>query len=181
MTMSKNIRGFLSGGRRSVAAALVLLGMAMPAMGQEAKLDAAKPADGAPWLINCASGVSSTDLECQASQNLTETKTGQRVLTVRRQGEKGELTLLLALPHGLFLPSGVSYQVDEGEKATAAIQTSDQNGAYAAVPLAPALLKTLKSGTTLSIGMEAVTRKPVTIPVPLKGFTAAVDKMVATK
>lgn len=183
MTMSKNIRGFLSGGRRSVAAALILFGMAMPASSQEAKPDAAKPADGAPWLINCASGVSGTDLECQASQNLTESKTGQRVLTltVRRQGEKGELTLLLALPHGLFLPSGVSYQVDEGEKATAAIQTSDQNGAYAAVPLTPALLKTLKSGTTLSIGMEAVTRKPVTIPVPLKGFTAAVDKMVATK
>lgn len=149
----------------------------------ETKAAEAKQPEGAPWLVSCSSGGVSTDLECQVSQNLTESKTGQRVLTltVRRQGEKGELALLLALPHGLFLPSGVSYQIDNGEKATAAVQTSDQNGAYAAVPLSPALLKALKTGTTLNIGMEAVTRKPLTIPVPLKGFTAAVDKMQATK
>lgn len=149
----------------------------------EVKAAEAKQPEAASWVVNCSSGGATTDLECQVSQNLTEAKTGQRVLTltVRRQGEKGELVLLLALPHGLFLPSGVSYQIDGGEKATAAVQTSDQNGAYAAVPLSSALLGGLKSGTTLNIGMEAVTRKPLTIPVPLKGFTAAVDKMLATK
>ncbi len=162
--------------------------MATPAFAQEAKPADAKTAEakqpeGAPWMVNCSSAGATTDLECQVSQNLTESKTGQRVLTltVRRQGEKGELALLLALPHGLYLPSGVSYQIDSGEKATAAVQTSDQNGAYAVVPLSSALLGALKAGTTLNIGMEALTRKPLTIPVPLKGFTAAVDKMQATK
>lgn len=143
----------------------------------------AKQPEGNPWVVNCASGGSGTDLECQASQNLTESKTGQRVLTltVRRQADNGSLAMLLALPHGLFLPAGASYQIDSGNKAAVAIQTSDQNGAYAAVPLTPELLTGLKSGTTLSIGMESVTRKPVTIPVSLKGFTAAVDKLQAIK
>jgi invasion protein IalB len=153
------------------------------AIAEDAKPAETKPADANPWVVNCSSGSSGTELQCQVSQNLTEAKTGQRVLTVtvrRQQGGQG-FAMLLALPHGLFLPSGASYQIDGGKKVTVAIQTSDQNGAYAAVPLAPELVKTMRIGATLNIGMESVTRKPVTIPVSLKGFGAAIDKLEATK
>ena len=64
---------------------------------------------------------------------------------------------------------------------TIAIQTSDLNGAYAATPLSPEFIKAMKSGTNLNIGMESVTRKPVTIPVSLKGFTAAISKLESIK
>jgi invasion protein IalB len=47
--------------------------------------------------------------------------------------------------------------------------------------MAPELIKAMRSGTTLNIGMESVTRKPVTIPVSLKGFGAAIGKLEATK
>ncbi|MBZ9997836.1 MULTISPECIES: invasion associated locus B family protein [unclassified Mesorhizobium] len=142
-----------------------------------------KPADANPWAVNCSSGSASTELQCQVSQNLTEAKTGQRVLTVtvRRDNANGSLAMLLALPHGLFLPSGASYQIDQGQKTTIAIQTSDQNGAYAATPLPPELIKAMKAGTNLNIGMESVTRKPVTIPVSLAGFTAALTKLESIK
>jgi invasion protein IalB len=36
-------------------------------------------------------------------------------------------------------------------------------------------------GINLNIGMDSVTRKPVTIPVTLAGFTAAIDKLQALK
>ncbi|WP_245429410.1 invasion associated locus B family protein [Mesorhizobium sp. WSM3860] len=152
-------------------------------MAEEAKPAAPKPVDSNPWMVNCSSGATGTELQCQVSQNLTESKTGQRVLTVtvRRQEDAQGFAMLLALPHGLFLPSGASYQIDSGKKATVAIQTSDQNGAYAAVPLALEIIKAMRSGTMLNIGMESVTRKPVTIPVSLKGFGAAIDKLEATK
>ena len=135
------------------------------------------------WVVNCASGANGGALECQMSQNLTEAKTGQRVLTVtiRKQAKDGAMAMLLALPHGLFIPSGASYQIDAGEKKTVAIQTSDQNGAYAAVPLDGALIAALKTGTSLNIGMESVTRKPVAIPLSLNGFTAAIDKLDAVE
>jgi invasion protein IalB len=135
------------------------------------------------WVVNCASGASGGALECQMSQNLTEAKTGQRVLTVtiRKQAKDGAMAMLLALPHGLFIPSGASYQIDAGEKKAVAIQTSDQNGAYAAVPLDAALITALKTGTNLNIGMESVTRKPVAIPLSLNGFTAAIDKLDAVQ
>ncbi|WP_246801045.1 invasion associated locus B family protein [Mesorhizobium amorphae] len=64
---------------------------------------------------------------------------------------------------------------------TVAIQTSDRNGAYAAVPLTPEPITAMKAGTNLNIGMKSVTRKPVTIPVSLSGFTGAIDKLEAIK
>ncbi|RUX73475.1 invasion associated locus B family protein [Mesorhizobium sp. M7A.F.Ca.US.006.04.2.1] len=176
-----------------MAAGLAALWLALatgPALAEDAKPaqpkpaeSNAKPADANPWAMNCSSGSATTELQCQLSQNLTEAKTGQRVLTVtvRRDNGNGSLAMLLALPHGLFLPSGASFQIDQGQKTTIAIQTSDQNGAYAATPLSADLIKAMKSGTNLNIGMESVTRKPVTIPVSLAGFTAAVAKLESIK
>ncbi|RUY40947.1 invasion associated locus B family protein [Mesorhizobium sp. M7A.F.Ca.CA.001.09.2.1] len=176
-----------------MAAGLAALWLALatgPALAEDAKPaqpkpaeSNAKPADANPWAVNCSSGSATTELQCQLSQNLTEAKTGQRVLTVtvRRDNANGSLAMLLALPHGLFLPSGASFQIDQGQKTTIAIQTSDQNGAYAATPLSADLIKAMKSGTNLNIGMESVTRKPVTIPVSLAGFTAAVAKLESIK
>jgi invasion protein IalB len=165
-----------------LAAGPALAEDAKPAQPKPAETNA-KPADANPWAVNCSSGSATTELQCQVSQNLTEAKTGQRVLTVtvRRDNGNGSLAMLLALPHGLFLPSGASFQIDQGQKTTIAIQTSDQNGAYAATPLSADLIKAMKSGTNLNIGMESVTRKPVTIPVSLAGFTAAVAKLESIK
>ncbi|MER9206733.1 MULTISPECIES: invasion associated locus B family protein [unclassified Mesorhizobium] len=173
-------------GRAAWVGALWLVVTAGSALAEEPKSTKSaetKPAEGNPWALNCSSGSTGTELQCQVSQNLTEAKTGQRVLTVtvRRDNGNGNLAMLLALPHGLFLPSGASYQIDQGQKTTIAIQTSDQNGAYAATPLSADLVKAMKSGTNLNIGIESVTRKPVTIPVSLAGFTAAIDKLQALK
>ncbi|WP_258590735.1 invasion associated locus B family protein [Mesorhizobium sp. AR07] len=161
----------------------LVLSAAGPALAEDAKPAQPKPADANPWAVNCSSGSANAELQCQVSQNLTESKSGQRVLTVtvRRDSGNGGLAMLLALPHGLFLPSGASFQIDQGQKTTLAIQTSDQNGAYAATPLSADLIKAMKSGTNLNIGMESVTRKPVTIPVSLAGFKAAVAKLESIK
>lgn len=136
-----------------LAAGPALAEDARPAQPKPAESNA-KTADANPWAVNCSSGSATTELQCQVSQNLTEAKTGQRVLTVtvRRDNGNGSLAMLLALPHGLFLPSGASFQIDQGQTTTIAIQTSDQNGAYAATPLSADLIKAMKSGTNLNIG-----------------------------
>ena len=138
---------------------------------------------GSAWIVNCSTGGTGADLQCQMSQNLTESKSGQRVLTVtvRKETKDSGLAMLFVLPHGLFIPAGATFQIDQGEKKQVAIQTSDQNGAYAATPLTSDLLAALKAGTTLNVGMESVTRKPVTIPVTLAGFTAAADKLATVQ
>lgn len=115
------------------------------------------------------------------SQVLTEAKAGQRVLTVtiRRQGADGARGMVLMLPHSIYLAAGATYQVDQGEKTQVAIQTADQNGSYAAVPLADPLVDALKRGTALNVGMETANRAPITLPVSLTGFAVTYDKLVA--
>ena len=135
------------------------------------------------WVINCSTGAGGTELDCQMSQLLTDTKTGQRVLTVtiRKDAAQGGMAMLVALPHGLYLPAGATYQIDAGKAVPVAIQTSDQNGSYAAAPMDATLIGALKAGTTLNIGMESVSRQPVVIPVSLAGFTAVIDKLETLK
>ena len=140
------------------------------------------PAD--PWVVSCLGAADASGLQCQASENLTELKTGQRVLTVtirKESGDKGGYAMLLALPHGLFLPAGITYQVDAGPRSTAPVETSDRNGAYAAVPLSAGMIAAMKTGTKLDVGMESVTRKKVVIPVSLAGFRAAIGKLQAIR
>lgn len=135
------------------------------------------------WVINCSTGAGSTTLDCQMSQLLTDAKTGQRVLTVtiRKDAVQGGMAMLIALPHGLFLPAGASYQIDAGSAVQVAIQTSDQNGSYAAAPMDATTIGALKAGTTLNIGMQSANRQPVVIPVSLAGFTAVIDKLESLK
>lgn len=135
------------------------------------------------WALSCSSpNAGSGPLECQMSQTILRQETGQilMVITIRKP-QNGTMTMNLVLPHGLYLPTGVSYQVGTGGKNTAVIYSSDQNGAYASVPLAPELLNALKAGSVLNIGLETVSRNPLTIPVSLTGFTSAVDRLANLK
>lgn len=150
---------------------------------QDAAPAAAPAAPQNAWVINCSTGAGSTALDCQMLQLLTDSKTGQRVLTVtiRKDAANGGMAMLIALPHGLFLPAGATYQIDAGKAVPVEIQTSDQNGSYAAAPMDAALIGALKAGTTLTIGMQSANRQPVVIPVSLAGFTAVIDKLESLK
>lgn len=166
------------GGRGSIAVGFLLL-MGQPTAAQE---NAAKPVQPAVnvWTITCASTNDASKLECQMIQNLSENKTGQRILAVTvRKDASGKMGMVLTLPHGVYLPAGATYQVDEGEKSPAAIQTADQNGSYALVALTDPLVDQMRRGKTLNVGMETASRAPVTIPVTLAGFAVTYAKLEA--
>lgn len=158
---------------------LLLAGAAATAQQNNADQPPAQPPVNS-WTINCASAGDVNALDCLMSQSLTEAKTGQRVLTItiRRQPDT-KYALVLMLPHGIYLPAGVSYSIDGKEKAAATIQTADQNGSYAVVPMEVALVKALKAGTRLDVGVETAQRQPLVLPISLTGFSATYDKLVA--
>jgi invasion protein IalB len=135
------------------------------------------------WALNCSSPNAATGgLDCRISLTLRRKETGQILMGVTiGKAPDGAMVLNLTLPHGLYLPSGVSYQVDSGAKNTAVIFSSDQNGAYANIRLTPELLARLKAGSVLNIGLETVSRNPLNIPVSLSGFTAAVARLSSLK
>jgi invasion protein IalB len=158
--------------------ALLCLGAAAPAAAQTQQAPAAgiTAANGETWSHVCPEGQGF----CQIVQNIVTTEQAQRLLTiVVRPQAAGETdyVMIAALPHGIFLPAGVQFQVDEGEAQTVAIQTADANGSYAGVPATADLIAAMKAGQTLKVTFAAQNRQGVTVPVTLTGFTNAFNKL----
>jgi invasion protein IalB len=86
--------------------------------------------------------------------------------------------MMLHLPHGMFLPDGVSLSIDTNAAQKQPIQTCDQKGCYVGLSIDDALLKSLESGKTLSIVFKSLERNDITIPISLSGFKEAYQKLL---
>jgi invasion protein IalB len=153
---------------------------ATPAKAEAApKAPAAAPqAPQIPWLVNCASVTGK--MACEAEQSLTIKKTGQLLLKVSvRIPEKSKTgAMMLQLPHGMFLPEGVSLTIDEKTPKKEPVQMCDQKGCYVGLALDDALLKEMQSGKTLSIAFKNLQKNDIKIPVSLSGFKEAYNKLL---
>jgi len=137
----------------------------------------------APWLVNCAT--TKGQVACQVSQRLTIRKTGQPLfaVTVRIPPKSKNAAMMMQLPHGVFLPAGLSLKVD-GSKAKKTIveqkkpiQTCDRNGCYVGMPITEATLKALKSGTTMVVSFQNLAKKDIRLSISLNGFEEAYNKL----
>lgn len=153
----------------------LLLGAAGPALAQTAE---SAPSGETPqnWVVQCGE---ETPKRCRAVQNIVMQKTSQRLLTVVVEPREGapNHALVLALPHGVFLPAGATVKVDDGAPSPMVIQTSDANGAYAGMAINDELLASLKKGTQLTVAFKTAQRKDIAVPVTLIGFTAAYTQL----
>jgi invasion protein IalB len=154
-----------------------------PAAAPAAKEAPPKPAADAaapqiPWLVNCASVTGK--MACEVVQTLTIQKTGQLLLSisVRIPANSKTGAMMLHLPHGMFLPDGVSLSIDTNATQKQPIQTCDQKGCYVGLPIDGALLKSLESGKTLSIVFKSLEKKDITVPISLSGFKEAYQKLL---
>jgi invasion protein IalB len=180
----------------AVAAAAILSTGAANAQ-QSAKKNAAAPApaaqpapaptqaqaDGTPgqpgWIVRCSSPSRDAPLECAMEQNAVLTKTGQTVvlINIRIAPDTRTPIALLQLPLGLNLPLGAKLQVDEGKTFDLQIQTCENRGCYASIPVAPDLLAALRSGKQLKVSFQNMAKETIAIPMPLNDFAAAYDKI----
>ena len=83
----------------------------------------------------------------------------------------------MQLPLGLNIPVGGKLQVDEGKTYDLLIQTCEQRGCYANLPIAPDLLAALRSGKQLKVSFQNLGKETLTVPMPLADFAAAYDKI----
>jgi len=166
---------------------LVLAGGSAPALSQGAQTTQPNPVASQPpspaWALGCNSPNAGTGtLECQISQTILRQETGQILMMIAiRKPQSGSMTMNFVLPHGLYLPAGLSYQIGTAAKNTVAIFSSDQNGAYSNISLPLDLVNALKAGSILNIGLETASRNPLTVPVSLTGFTSAIDRLTNLK
>ncbi|WP_067223648.1 invasion associated locus B family protein [Stappia indica] len=178
--MRFDLRLALSASRQAALAVLFITG----SLGLAAAQDAApKPAEGgaaAPnWIVQCSEATDKAPKRCRALQNIVMQEGGQRLLTVVVEPREGapNHALVLALPHGVFLPAGTQIRIDEGEPVAMAIQTSDANGAYAGTAISDELLASMKKGQRLIVAFKTAQQQDLAIPVTLIGFTSAYGQL----
>lgn len=145
-----------------------------------------KPAPTRPnWLVNCANTGANGALNCRMTQTLFVAKTRKRLLQVTVNAPAAAAgskpTLLVMLPHGLFLPAGIALKVDTDKEKKLAIQTADANGSYAGLALEAALLAKLQKGTKLTISMVSSKKQRLNIPVSLAGFSSSYKRLTTLK
>jgi invasion protein IalB len=148
-----------------------------PAPGQQAEAAGAPQQPG--WIARCASIGRDAPLECAVEETAVLTKTGQLIVLVniRVTSDTRTPVAMVQLPLGLNLPAGAKLQVDEGKTVDLQIQTCENRGCYANLPVAPDLLAALRTGKQLKISFQNLAKDPITIPMPLADFAAAYDKI----
>ena len=131
------------------------------------------------WVARCASTSREAPLECAVEETAVLTKTGQVIVLVniRVTSDTHMPVALVQLPLGLNLPVGAKLQVDDDKAVELQIQTCENRGCYANLPIAPDMLAALRSGKQLKVSFQNLAKETITIPMPLTDFAAAYDKI----
>lgn len=130
------------------------------------------------WVLNCAN--QDAGLVCTAGQ-LVVFRQGQRTIrvnaAVRVDPKSKKPTLLLQLPLGIYLPSGVTLKFGGGKAKAIAFQSCNPNGCVAENEITAAEINTLVQGADLKLSVRTADKTPFEFNVPAKGFAAAYAKM----
>lgn len=147
----------------------LMLGMAVSAQTSEA----AQPAAGnvQSWFVSCDNGANPKKLTCVMTQSLVQANSQQRIISARIQADaEGNMIMVVSLPHGLDLQSGIKVSIDEENPSEHPIQTADANGAYARVGLSPDMVEEMKIGSALGVQFTAASGNEVKFDLSLAGF-----------
>ncbi|MGE0385763.1 MAG: invasion associated locus B family protein [Gammaproteobacteria bacterium] len=155
--------------RRHVALVLASIFLLAPAAGAE-------PREGETfdnWTVRCETPKDAKKI-CFIFQNLVLKDSGQRVLhfAIGYVPQHPDPVALMTLPLGISLPPGATVQVDQKEPVKIGIERCEPNGCRAGLKLDHSRLEAFKTGTEVKITFHDAERKPVTVPLSLKGFTA---------
>jgi invasion protein IalB len=168
------------GGLGLIAGVLVLAGVGFAAWNMGPPGAGEKPTAATfgfqDWLVRCQAV--KEEVGCGMSQQILDQKARQPILQLHlARAPSGEgHQLVVVLPLGVTVPSGIVVQVDEAKRNVAFTQCLP-GGCVAPVALDAALLELLKSGKEARVAVVDRTGQTVAVPFSLKGFDAAFEKM----
>ena len=145
----------------------------------QASGDGVSQPPGSEWVSRCASEARQGALECVVEQTAVLQKTGQLVaaVSIRVPADTHQPSLAVQIPVGLFLPAGVTLQIDEKKPLNLTLQTCDLKGCYAAMPISPELLAELKGGKKLAVSFQNLTKENISVPLQLANFEQVYQKI----
>lgn len=144
--------------------------------------------EGENWFVRCdpapenaagsAEGLDQTvpvayPAHCEVYSRLNHADSGMRIVELAVGTPIGEERFArgaLILPLGIYLPDGVTLQIDEGQAFRADIRSCTKGGCVAQVAFNQALLDMLARGQILSIHMKTPEGQKMQVKMPLTGF-----------
>ena len=98
--------------------------------------------------------------------------------TVANPGEPS-LVVVLSLPLGVYLPSGVQFTIDDKPPLNLEFERCDRGGCYAGVVLGEALNAAMKGGVDSIVRFNNLAGRTINAKVSLRGFTSAYNALLA--
>lgn len=131
------------------------------------------------WTVSCQSQKETS--VCAIRQDQNSSQTGQRVLTAElRNIAGGKVEGVLLMPFGLDLAKGATLKIDEAAGPNLVFSTCLPQGCLAPISFDAKQAAALKAGSNLNVTATALSpSQPVAFKVSLKGFGAALDRIVA--
>ena len=162
-----------------VLASLFMGALACQAYAQELSQRRGEASAPSGWVTKCVSAARRENLDCNVEQTVVLTRTGQQLLSVvvRVAPDSRQPAIMIHLPLGLFVPAGVTIQLDGQKSQRLEVQTCNLKGCYAGSAVSGKMLAAMKKGERLTITFEDLPKNKISVPVPLKGFTAAYLKV----
>jgi invasion protein IalB len=125
------------------------------------------------WVVRCEIGADAARI-CDMSQDLSQTQTGQRVLSVAlRRGTDGAAALTVIAPFGLRLADGVAIDVDGADLVAIPFRTCLPLGCVATTALDAAAIDSLSAGTAAEVTLVSDNGEVLPLAVSLAGFANA--------
>jgi len=136
----------------------------------------------AAWEVSCRPDADGKRMACVMTQVLTIAQTNDFLMRVEivPPGVNGNANagIRLTLPHGVLIPPGITIRVDDGQTFRVPFQLSDSAGLYTTQPLGADIIKAMKAGQMLTVGLVLADGSKREIPASLAGFTLAYDKIL---
>jgi len=131
------------------------------------------------WASRCVSQSRQSPLDCSIEESLVLSNTGQLVasVVVRMPPDAHQPIIAIRAPAGLYLPAGLSIQIDEEEPQAVPLQSCDVQGCYAEMQITPKLLAALQNGKRLSIVFQNLAKNKIALPLTLGNFADALQKI----
>jgi invasion protein IalB len=133
------------------------------------------------WILRCGRSEQGPEV-CEMQQQQTD-REGRTVMAVAVGTVPGrsEVGLLIILPLGIILPSGVTLQIDGGGDVPLEVERCERQGCRIERLVEPELLNRLKAGREAKVFFEAFDPegqlRRLGVPISLLGFTAALTEL----
>jgi invasion protein IalB len=131
------------------------------------------------WMVRCDPPAEGRPKQCEMVQILSD-KAGKQDLLLIRLGyppTEADLLALIVVPLDVLLPPGLGLKVDGRDPVIVPIRHCDPNGCLAPWRPTPDDVAAMKAGRELLVLLRNREGKQLGLPVSLKGFSAAHDRL----